>query len=143
MAIDFDMAAKNYNFATDFDMVVADYNFAIDFVAATADTVIKASSDIVVVTDWFVAVADFETEVPADTTMAVIVDWIAVVAIIAVIVVTIITYKLVAIGIVDFEWIAVIRNSKLTIAADIAIANEITAFLFFNIKLIKFNFWNL
>ena len=86
------------------------------------------------------AVADFETEVPADITMAVVVDWIAVVAVVAVVAITIITCKLVAIGIVDFEWIAVIHNSKLTIAADTAIANEITAFLFFNIKLIKFNF---
>ena len=116
----------------DFDMVVVNCNLAIGIVMAAADIIIMASSNIVV-TDWAVAVVDSKTEVP--TNIAIVVGIIAVEAVI--IVVTIITYKPVAIRIADSEWTVAIHNSELAIAADIAIANEITTFLFFNIKLIK------
>ena len=119
----------------DFDMVVMNCNLAIGIVMAAADIIIMASSNIVV-TDWSVAVVDSETEVP--TNFAIVVGIIAVVAVI--IVVTIITYKRVAVRIADSEWTVAIHNSELAIAADIAIANEITTFLFFNIKLIKIKF---
>ena len=117
----------------DFDMVVVNCNLAIGIVMAAADIIIMASSNIAVVTDWSVAVVDSETEVP--TNIAIVVGIIAVEAVI--IVVAIITYKPVAVRIADSEWTVAIHNSELAIAADIAIANEITTFLFFNIKLIK------
>ena len=119
----------------DFDMVVMNCNLAIGIVMAAADIIIMASSNIVV-TDWSVAVVDSETEVP--TNIAIVVGIIVAEAVI--IVVAIITYKPVAVRIADSEWTVVIRNSELAIAADIAIANEITTFLFFNIKLIKIKF---